>query len=331
MTKRIKKTDISDKHNKSFFFNDFKNKLRRMQSTYKKIPISSILANFEEVENYFKSKSYLKPSKFWGYGIGNVDNGSERYHENSYPETGVYFTIFRLHNKKLLFEYFEVDGNGKVHDDIIEKLRLKFENIIEVKTSNAPRNRKRVLIIQTTLFPKPILVPSTNNENANYYKEQILLLKNGSSEAANGIISKLDSQYVRNKIALIKRTEDSDVAIGLSKDLIETVCKTILNSKSVQIESDWKVARFIKECNNILVVDLSGISNPQKVQTSIRQVLNGMGTTIQGITEIRNEQGTGHGRDDKFIQLKNQYSKLISNSVFEICNFYLEHFKDDLN
>jgi len=330
--KKLKEqNEISKKHNTSYFLNDIKKKLRKMRRTFKKTPIQSILNNFDNVEIFFQNKAYLKPDKFWGYGIGRVDNGSKNLPENTLSEEGVYLTIFRFDNKKLLFEYYQIRENGQIEEKVLPNFSLDLSTITEIKISNHSFRRRDALFIYSKLFTNYIAIPTSDKETAEYYKKQIQLLSQSENSSAEELKIKIDSDYIHQKIKAINSTQNSDTSIGLSTDLIETVCKTILYSKSVAYDEDWKTVKYIRACNKLLKLELEETENSEQAERTLRQLLSGIGTTIQGIAEIRNEIGTGHERDSSFAQIKQQYSNLISSSVFQLSIFYLSHFKKELN
>jgi len=139
------------------------------------------------------------------------------------------------------------------------------------------------------------------------------------------IIKYLNTQYVKNKINLMTEAvaSDTDLAIGTAKELIETVCKSILKQISVDYNKDWNIGKLIKETNNVLDLSPKFADNSDEAERSIKQILGGISSVVQGISELRNAYGTGHGKDAEFIGLEPKYAKLIVGAVAEIAIFYL--------
>lgn len=323
--------EIVRQHNKSYFLNDLKEKIRLLKKFNRSLPIDKILKKFKNVENYFHNKSYLNPSKFWGYGIGLIENGSEILHYNSEPNAGIYLTIFRINRHKLFFQYYRIDEEGIVHEKVLNDLRLELGSITELKIEKSPRIGRVYLNLYSSRFTKFISIIPSNTQFANYYKDFIEQLIGGKNLSPNELKSIIDSAYIHRKIDAITNATESDLVIGLSKDLMETICKTILERNSVTCEKEWKIAKLIKECNKLIEFDLDGMANHNKIDKSLKQILAGIGTSIQGITEIRNEAGTGHGKVASFIQINERYSKLIASLVFQLSYFYMDHFKEELS
>ena len=135
----------------------------------------------------------------------------------------------------------------------------------------------------------------------------------------------LNTEYVKNKINLMNEAiaSDTGLAIGTAKELIETVCISILKKNSIVNDNDWNIGKLLKETTNILDFTPKFAKNPEDAEKSIRQMLGGIASVIQGISELRNAYGTGHGKDEDFIGLEPKYAKLIVGLVAEISIFYL--------
>lgn len=139
------------------------------------------------------------------------------------------------------------------------------------------------------------------------------------------IKSYLNTSYVYSKIrTMIDAIDaDTDLAIGTAKELLETSCKSILKQRGIQIDRDWTLPRLIKETANSLDFKPKEADEPDKAEQSIRQILGGIGTIVQGVTELRNAYGTGHGKDPDFKGLESKYAKLLVGVVSEIAIIFL--------
>lgn len=135
----------------------------------------------------------------------------------------------------------------------------------------------------------------------------------------------LNSEYVRSKIGLMTDAikQDTDLAIGIAKELIETTCKSILIQNGITIDSDWTLPQLLKTTNNSLDFAPKAAANPEKAEKGVKQILNGIATIVHGISEIRNSYGSGHGKESSFKGLETKYAKLLVGLVSEISIFYL--------
>lgn len=135
----------------------------------------------------------------------------------------------------------------------------------------------------------------------------------------------LDTNYVNGKINVMTNAihNDTDLAIGTAKELLETVCKSILNHRGEHLKPEWTLPQLIKATTSALDFKPKGASDPEKAERAIRQVLGGIASIVQGVSELRNDFGTGHGKDANFVVIEPKYAKLIVGVVSEIAIFYL--------
>ncbi|MCL1943183.1 MAG: abortive infection family protein [Candidatus Azobacteroides sp.] len=135
----------------------------------------------------------------------------------------------------------------------------------------------------------------------------------------------LDTEYVNNKIKIMTESvyENTELAIGTAKELLETTCKSILKYKNVAIDTNWNLAQIIKKTSENLDFLPNGVDEAVKVGKSIKQILQGLSSVVHGVTELRNSYGTGHGKDADFKGLEMPYAKLLVGVVSDIVVFYL--------
>lgn len=140
------------------------------------------------------------------------------------------------------------------------------------------------------------------------------------------IIKHLDAEYVRQQIKIMQSSvlTAPHLAIGLAKELVETCCKTILKDKNVEIDKNWDLGKLVKETNKNLRLIPSFIEDKEKAKQAVEKLLGGFSTVVQGITELRNAFGTGHGHDSTFRSLDEIYARLVTGAASEFAIFYLE-------
>jgi hypothetical protein len=134
----------------------------------------------------------------------------------------------------------------------------------------------------------------------------------------------LDTEYVSNKIKIMTDAlnKDTDLAIGTAKEVIETTCISILKQKKIVIDTNWSLSRLIKETSGN--VDFTPkTDDADKAKKSVSQILGGISSIVQGVSELRNTHGTGHGKESDFKGLETKYAKLLVGVVSEIIIFYL--------
>jgi hypothetical protein len=135
----------------------------------------------------------------------------------------------------------------------------------------------------------------------------------------------LNTAYVDNKITIMNDVvyKDTDLAIGTAKELLETTCKSILKQRGKPINPKWTLPQLLKETTAMLDFTPKEAQHPQKAENSIRQILSGIGIIVHGAAELRNEYGTGHGKEANFKGLETRFAKLFVGVVSEIAILYL--------
>ena len=89
-------------------------------------------------------------------------------------------------------------------------------------------------------------------------------------------------------------------ACDLSKAIIESTCKIILEDRGVAPDPKWDAPKLLKEAMATLPLGSGSGNDAKKATEAIKKTVSGQLQTIQGICEIRNPFGLashGKGRD----------------------------------
>lgn len=140
------------------------------------------------------------------------------------------------------------------------------------------------------------------------------------------ILAILNEEYVRKQVGLMDSniSENPYLAIGIAKELIETVCKTILVDKGIEIDTNWDIGRIVKETNKVLKFIPDDLQNKEVAERAVLKILGGLSTLVQGIAELRNNFGSGHGHESGFKSLEKTYAKLATDSSSQLVLLYLK-------
>jgi hypothetical protein len=120
------------------------------------------------------------------------------------------------------------------------------------------------------------------------------------------------SEYMRQQIETLfnSREENPTEAIGKSKELIESCCKTILEENGSQYDRRWTVPQLVNSTMRCLQITKSEINADLPAGETIKQVLGSLASIAGGIAELRNPYGTGHGKSDSFHGLGVRHARL---------------------
>ena len=81
---------------------------------------------------------------------------------------------------------------------------------------------------------------------------------------------------------------------------------------------------FKETINSVGILESSSASNKEQADRSIRQILSGLNSVIQGVSELRNGYGSGHGKEASFKRLEPQYVEFVVSIVSNIVVFILQ-------
>ena len=139
-----------------------------------------------------------------------------------------------------------------------------------------------------------------------YGSEYASVMGDGTAVFVEDVKEKFSSEYLKNQIDLMMKMCDKSPtdAIGKSKELIESCCKSILNRLGEFEGNTLKTSQLVKRTMNAL-----NIPDKEEEDTTGKIIgsLNGLSS---GVNELRNQYGTGHGKSEKFKSLSRRHANL---------------------
>lgn len=135
-----------------------------------------------------------------------------------------------------------------------------------------------------------------------------------------------DTSYVLQQITRMEAAVENDpgLAIGTAKELVETVCKTILKERNIKLTGNENLPKFVKATAKELKLTPSDIADDAKASDSIKRLLSNLATITNGVAELRNSYGTGHGKEAKSRGLTSRHAKLAVGSASTLAIFLVE-------
>ena len=140
-------------------------------------------------------------------------------------------------------------------------------------------------------------------------------------------------ELIENQIEAIENALENvpDFAFDLSKTLVESVCKTVLEDIGQPANPKWEVHELLKETTNRLNLLPRNHPNPGKTRGSVQKTIRGMLQTIQGLCELRNDYGmASHGRDVFSARLDLRQATLAAQAADTIVTFLYRIHRDAL-
>lgn len=144
--------------------------------------------------------------------------------------------------------------------------------------------------------------------------------------AARELLSGTDASYVAQQITRIEAavTHDPSLAIGTAKELVETCCKTILTERQVAFTKSAEIPELVKLTAKSLELTPNDIPDKAKAAETIKRLLSNLGSITQGLAELRNQYGTGHGKPAGAKGLTARHAKLAAGAASTLAVFLVE-------
>lgn len=139
----------------------------------------------------------------------------------------------------------------------------------------------------------------------------------------------ISSDYIDSQIQLISSSIETNptVAIGKCKELIETVCKYILEQSGQPVNQNLDFPKLVKETMKQLKVMPEDIKESAPKSGTIKTLLNNLASISNNMAELRNYYGDGHGKTPSYVGLQPRHAKLAFGASSTLVIFLWETFK----
>lgn len=154
-------------------------------------------------------------------------------------------------------------------------------------------------------------------------KLRSLLLDGVAPGAASGSerLATLDWEHVQRswEAALSKVVSDPEGAITATRTLLESVCKHILDERSVAYDDGWDLVKLYKAAATAM-----DIAPDQHGEQVIKQILSGTVSVVNGLAAMRNALSDAHGRGKTSARPAPRHARLAVNTGFGIATFLMD-------
>ena len=134
-----------------------------------------------------------------------------------------------------------------------------------------------------------------------------------------------DPAAIRDHLSRIERglARDPAEAIASSKEMVETICKLILDDYGIAYAPRAEVLDLYKLVASALRLNAEAVPDSAKGSQAAQKTLRTLVTTIQSLAELRNELGLGHGRAKRSPALS-RHGRLAFNAAVAVVEFLLD-------
>lgn len=151
-----------------------------------------------------------------------------------------------------------------------------------------------------------------------------------SLAALRDTLVKLDGEYLTQQLKRMEDAIEKDPwsAIGTAKDLIESSCRTVLKAHGEDVSKNTDLPELMKATTKLLGLAPDDIPDHGKAAHTIKRLLHNLCTVANGLAELRNSFGTGHGKPAASKGLSARHAKLAAGAAVTLSVFLLETHAD---
>lgn len=131
-----------------------------------------------------------------------------------------------------------------------------------------------------------------------FSSREVGILENPVIQKAKGYLTEIDEFQLSLKIKTMESAIETDpgLAIGASKELIESLCKTIIFQRTNENPDEANINQLTGQVAKLLSLSPKGIPNEAKAADTIKKVLGSLSAITHHMAELRNAYGSGHGK-----------------------------------
>lgn len=143
-------------------------------------------------------------------------------------------------------------------------------------------------------------------------------------DIVNDKLKVLNSDYIMGiwQKALKRKISDPDGAITISRTLIESVLKHILDELNIAYSNDMDIHELYK-----MVANKLNMAPEQHHEKVFKQILGGCSAIVNGLGSLRNSLGDAHGKGKKLYKPSERHAELAVNLAGSMCLFLLQTYK----
>jgi len=149
-------------------------------------------------------------------------------------------------------------------------------------------------------------------------------------EGAKRVASEMNTDYVLKQITRMEKAieDDPELAIGTGRDLIESVCKTILSDKGISVGKSANLPELTRAAMRELKLMPDDIDEAAKGSEIIKRILMNLATVGQGMAELRGLYGSGHGKHGTTKGLKARHAQLAAGASSTLAVFLFQTYME---
>ena len=143
------------------------------------------------------------------------------------------------------------------------------------------------------------------------------------------MVTAMDAQRLHDDIRRLEDAVESDptLAIGAAKELVESVCRTILEEMQQQAAKHSDFGELVKATTKCLKLAPSDIPEAARGADLVKKTLHSLAAIVGNMAELRNLYGTGHGKSGKAKGLDPRHARLVAGAASTLATFLWDTFE----
>ena len=154
-------------------------------------------------------------------------------------------------------------------------------------------------------------------------------LETGVADVALTAIT--DPGVIQEHLRRLDRNVDADprLAVSAAKDLVESTAKLVLRERSVHYVDGDDLPTLVARAQATLGLHAAGVGDRTTEEArALRRILGSLANLTQGVAELRNQVGVGHGRESVPTWVRPRHARLAAGAATTWCNLMLETLAD---
>lgn len=145
-------------------------------------------------------------------------------------------------------------------------------------------------------------------------------------DEAGKIAEQLSGPHIGQQVRRLRDAveRDPDLAIGTAKEFVETLCKAILAERNQVVPRDIEFPALVRKTIGAVEIVRPGTANAAEVEKLFAPLIGNLSAIGHKLAEIRNQYGTGHGRNVGHTSLGRRHAKLVVGAATTLAVFLYE-------
>jgi hypothetical protein len=140
-----------------------------------------------------------------------------------------------------------------------------------------------------------------------------------------------DPSAIHDHLRRLGDNVDSDprLAVSAAKDLVESTAKLVLTARGIPYTRADDLPQLVARAQEALRLSAAGATagSPEE-ERALKTILGSLTRLAQGVTELRNKVGVGHGRESVPTWVRPRHARLAAGAAQVWCQLVLETLED---